>query len=86
LKTRSQYFSSDLKDREHIELTMKGYLKIKFEIELSQLKDLDSSFREGTEVVFDYKGNAIKTLVSSIDVGEETTEKTCKVFLGLTLK
>jgi hypothetical protein len=86
LKTRSQYFSSDLKDREHVELTLKGYLKIKFEIQLSQLKDLEFSFSEGKEVVFDYKGNAIKTLVSSIEVGEETLEKTCKVFLGLTLK
>lgn len=81
-----EMFSTQLKEREHLELYQKGYLKIKFEIPFSQLQQLDSTYVEGREVIFNFNGEAIRTIITSVDVSEDSTHETVKVFLGFAKK
>jgi hypothetical protein len=77
-----EYFPKQLGKREYLELTMKGYLKLKFEIPIKNLKDFDLLYRAGKEISFTYNGEELKTVITSIEVGEESFDSHCKVFLG----
>jgi hypothetical protein len=79
-----EFFSTVFKEREYQELISRGYLKIKFELPASKLKDIDMAWREGSEIEFDYKNQKIKTIIISVDISEDSTLDTCKVFLGIT--
>jgi hypothetical protein len=76
------YFSLKLGDREFNELQMKGYLKLKIDVPKDRLFEIDDAFRFGREIVFTYKGSEVKTVITSVDVAKETSDQTCKVFLG----
>jgi hypothetical protein len=80
-----EFFSLNLGQREHIALLSKGYLKIKFVIPKEQLKTFDMLYRPGKEVIFDYNGEEIKTIITGIDVTEED-KNSCKIFLGFAMQ
>jgi hypothetical protein len=77
-----EYFPKNLGEREYRELTLKGYLKLKFDIPIKNLMQFDLAYRTGKEITFDYNGEVLKTVITSIEVGEENHESKCKVFLG----
>ena len=80
-----EFFSLDLGQREHHALMSKGYLKIKFVIPKEQLKTFNMIYRPGKEVIFDYNGEEIKTVITGIDVTEED-KASCKIFLGFAMQ
>jgi len=80
-----EFFSLNLGEREHAELLAKGYLKIKFIIPKEQLKTFDRIYRQGKEVIFDYNGKEIKTVITGIEVTDED-RNSCKLFLGFAMQ
>jgi hypothetical protein len=76
------YFSLKLGEREFKELNLKGYLKLKIDVPKDRLFEIDEAFRFGREIIFNYNGTAVKTVITSVDVAKETSDHTCKVFLG----
>jgi hypothetical protein len=77
-----EFFARSLVEREYRELTMKGYLKLKMEIPKEKLSDFDIAYRSGKEITFRYQGEEIKTIITNVDVAEESHDDLCKVFLG----
>jgi hypothetical protein len=75
-------FSHKLNSREHSDLVLKGYLKIKFDIPTTQLKEFDAAYREGKEIPFTYRTTVINTVITSIEISDDSNAETCKVFLG----
>lgn len=80
-----KFFDHHLGEREYNQLLDKGYLKVKFLLPLTSLKNFDLQYRLGTEVIFKHSSIDIKTNVSSIEVSEEMDDK-CRIYIGFTLQ
>lgn len=81
-----KYLSRNLGEREHLELMLKGYLKLKMEVPTGNLQEFNSTYQSGKEITFDYEGKAVTTTITSIDVAKEGTDNSCKVFVGFALQ
>ena len=79
------FIDKRLLDTEYKELVSKGYLKLKIELSSPHLKQFNSQYKVGDEMIFHTDGRAdIKTRITSIDTGEPHGANH-KVFIGFTL-
>lgn len=79
------YFQKELVEREYSELMLKGYLKLKFQLPIHRFKDFDNTIKIGKEIPFHFQGKQLKTVITSIEIGEKNSD-TYGIFLGFALQ
>jgi hypothetical protein len=81
-----RFFNSKLEDEEYLQLLKKGYLKIKFKLPISELKEFDLMYRVSESFSFKTSSGApVSTVITSIEVGEDD-KSFCRIFIGFALK